>query len=357
MKSDGNLERVLAAGHFAITAELGPPKGNSVEAVRKKTALLKGNADAVNITDNQTAVVRMSSAAASALCVREGLEPVMQMVARDRNRIAMQSDILGATALGVRNLLCLSGDHACFGTQPCSKSVFDIDSIQMIQMVKRMRDEKRLLDSDEALDGDVKIFIGAAANPFAEPLEFRALHFKKKVDAGADFAQTQVIYDMDIFKRWMVQVRNLGLHERCKILAGVIPLKSFKMAQYMANNVSGVIIPDALLTRMEAAPKGKGGEEGIKICLEQIEQLRAIEGVSGVHLMAIEWEHKVPEIVERDGLLPRPVLVLGRTGVRTEKGNRRDAESAGAATESSGTSSRCMAGVLLSGGRVPVRFL
>src|SRR3989339_2148787 len=265
LKSGSRLERTLAAGHFAVTAELGPPKGTDIEVIRKKAAFLKDRVDGVNLTDNQTAVVRMSSIGAGVLCVQMGLEPVMQMVARDRNRIAMQSDILGATALGVRNLLCLSGDHSCFGTQPYSKNVFDIDSIQMIQMVKRMRDEKRLLDSDDPLDGDVKIFIGAAANPFAEPMEFRALHFKKKVDAGADFSQTQVIFDMDIFKRWMEQVRSLGLHEKCGILAGIIPLKSFKMAQYMATNVSGVIIPEAILKRMETAPKGKGGEEGIKI--------------------------------------------------------------------------------------------
>lgn len=308
MKSGSNLEKVLTAGHFAATAELGPPKGSSVEAVQKKIALLKGKCDAVNITDNQTAVVRMSSAAASALCAREGLEPVMQMVARDRNRIAMQSDILGACALGVKTLLCLSGDHTCFGTQPCSKNVYDIDSIQMIQMVKRLRDEKKLLDNEDLLDGGAPLFIGAAANPFAEPMEFRALHLKKKVDAGADFIQTQVIFDMEIFKKWMKQVRDLGAHEQCAILGGIIPLKSYNMAKYMANNVAGVIIPDSILKRMEAAPKGKGGEEGIKICLELIEQLRSIEGVRGVHLMAIEWEHKVAEIMEKAGLLPRPTF-------------------------------------------------
>jgi methylenetetrahydrofolate reductase (NADPH) len=306
MKSGSNLEKVLDSGKFAVTAELGPPKGNDIEVIKKKADILKDKADAVNITDNQTAVVRMSSIGAGALLVQMGMEPVIQMVCRDRNRIAMQSDILGATALGIKNVLCLSGDHQCFGTQPDSRNVFDIDSIQFVSTLKRMRNEKRLLDSDEELQGDVSVFIGAASNPFAEPYDFRPFRLKKKVEAGADFIQTQCIYDMKMFREFMKKVCDMGLHEKCYILAGIVPLKSGGMAKYMAKNVSGVIIPDEIIKRMTSAPKGKGGEEGIKICCEQIQELQEIEGVHGIHLMAIEWEHKVPEIMERAGLLPRP---------------------------------------------------
>lgn len=305
-KSGSNLERVLADGGFAVTAELGPPQGNDVEAVQKKAQLLRGHVDAVNITDNQTAVVRMSSIATGVIVARMGLEPVIQMVCRDRNRIAMQSDILGATALGMRNLLCLSGDHQMFGNNPYAKNVFDIDSIQLIGLVKRMRDQNRLLDNDKEIQGAVKLFIGAAANPFAEPLEFRPLRLRKKVEAGVDFIQTQCIYDMQIFRRWLNDVRDMGLHERCHILAGITPLKSLAMAEYMARNVAGMIIPDKLIQRMAGVPKDKAAEEGIRICCEQIEELKQMEGVHGIHLMAIGWEHRVPEILERAGLLPRP---------------------------------------------------
>jgi methylenetetrahydrofolate reductase (NADPH) len=305
MKSGSNLEKILAAGHFAFTGELGPPKGSNVEAIRKKAAYLKGITDAVNITDNQTAVVRMSSWGASLIVLQEGLEPNYQMVCRDRNRIAMQSDILGAYAHGIRNMLCLSGDHQQFGNHPLTKGVFDIDSIQLISMVKGMRDNKKFLNGDD-IDEAPQIFIGAAANPFAEPFEWRVHRLAKKIAAGADFIQTQCIYDMKRFREWMKQAHDMGLTEKVSILAGVTPLKSGGMARYMAKNVSGITIPDAIIDRMAKAPKGAGAEEGIKICVEQIEELREIKGVRGIHLMAIEWEHRVPEIAERAKLLPRP---------------------------------------------------
>lgn len=308
MKSGSNLEKLLNAGNFVVTAELGPPRGNDIEVIRKKAEMLKGNADAFNITDNQTAVVRMSSIAAASLVVRMGFEPVMQMVCRDRNRIAMQSDIIGASALGIKNILCLSGDHQAFGNQPHCKNVYDIDSIQLISAVKRMRDEKKILDVEEEMQGEVKMFIGAAENPFAEPFEFRPYRLKKKVEAGADFIQTQCIYDMSMFRDWMNKIRDMGLHEKCHILAGVTPLKSAGMARYMADKVAGIIIPDAVISRMSSVPKEKAADEGIKICCEQIEEFRQIEGIHGIHLMAIEWEHRVAEIVERAGLLPRPAV-------------------------------------------------
>jgi methylenetetrahydrofolate reductase (NADPH) len=308
MKAGSNLEKVLSKGLFAVTAELGPPKGNDLSVVKRKAELLKGVVDAVNVTDNQTAIVRLSSIATSAILVQMGLEPVMQMVTRDRNRIAMQSDLLGATALGIRNMLCLTGDHQSFGNQPGAKNVHDLDSIQFVQLVRAMRDEKTFLGGEEKLEGEVPLFIGAAENPFGDPFEFRAIRLGKKAAAGADFIQTQCIYDMDRFKEWMKRVCDRGLHEKLHILAGVTPLKSVGMARYMAKNVSGITIPDALIDRMAKTPKEKAADEGIKICVEQIQELREIEGVHGIHLMAIEWEHMVARIAGAAGLLPRPLV-------------------------------------------------
>jgi methylenetetrahydrofolate reductase (NADPH) len=304
MKAGSNLEKVLEKGLFAVTAELGPPKGNDVTVIEKKAKLLKGYVDAINVTDNQTAIVRMSSIAACSLLVRMELDPVMQMVTRDRNRIAMQSDIFGASALGVKNMLCLSGDHQSFGNQVDAKNVFDLDSIQFIDCVRTLRDEKTILGGDDEVEGEIKMFIGAAANPFGDPFEFRVVRLAKKVSAGVDFIQTQCIYDMPRFKEWMKMVRDRGLHEKVHILAGVTPLKSGGMARYMARNVSGISIPEELIDRMVKAEKP--AEEGIKLCVAQIQELREIEGVHGVHIMAIEWEHRVAEIVEMAGLLPRP---------------------------------------------------
>jgi len=304
-KSGSNLEKVLAAGHFAFTGELGPPRGTDVEEVRKKAAYLKGQVDAVNITDNQTAMVRMSSWAASLLILQEGLEPNFQMVCRDRNRLAMQADILGAYALGIRNMLCLSGDHQQFGDHPSAKGVFDIDSMQLIAMVKEMRDEGKFLSGAE-LDGRPKMFIGAAANPFADPFEWRVHRLAKKIEAGVDFIQTQCIYNMDKFRKWVEQANDMGLTEKCYILAGVTPMKSVGMAKYMKSKVPGMDVPDDTIKRLQGAGKGKVADEGIKMACEQIEEFKEMKGVHGVHLMAIEWEHKVPEIAERAKVLPRP---------------------------------------------------
>ncbi len=306
MKAGSNLEKVLSEGHFAVTAELGPPRGTDTAVVEKKAGQLRASVDAVNVTDNQSAMVHMSSIACAALLVRQGVEPVMQMTCRDRNRIAIQSDILGASALGVKNILCISGDHHSLGDQPGAKKVYDIDSTQLVAAVKRLRDEQRVLGNDEEVSGKVPLFIGTAANPFAFPYELRARLLEKKVNAGADFSQTQCVFDVALFADWMEKVRALGVHTRCRILAGVIPLKSFRMARYMVENVPGIIIPESILKRMEGVPKEKGAAEGIKICCEIIRQLKDIEGVAGVHIMAIEWEHRVPEIVSQAGLLPRP---------------------------------------------------
>jgi methylenetetrahydrofolate reductase (NADPH) len=306
-KSGSNLEKVLAAGEFAFTGELGPPRGANAEEVVHKASFLKGNVDSVNITDNQTAVVRMASWAACLLLIQEGLEPNFQMVCRDRNRLAMQADILGAYAHGVRNMLCLSGDHQMFGDHPQAKGVFDIDSMQLIRMVKTMRDEGKFLAGDE-LDGVPKMYIGAAANPFADPFEWRVHRLAKKVDAGVDFIQTQCIYNMDKFREFIKQANDMGLTEKAYILAGVTPMKSVGMAKYMKNRVPGMDVPDEIIERLQGAGKGKVAEEGIKIAIEQIEEFKEMKGVHGVHLMAIEWEHKVPEIAERAKVLPRPQI-------------------------------------------------
>jgi len=304
MKSAGRLEKVLTAGQFAVTAELGPPQNANPEAVKKKSKHCVGNVDGANITDNQTAIVRMSSIAAGAIALSCGVEPIIQMVCRDRNRLAMQSDILGAAALGIQNLLCLSGDHQTFGNHPDAKNVYDIDSMQLIALVKKMRDEKQFLCGDEIKEHEPKLFIGAVANPFADPFEFRVMRLAKKIDAGADFIQTQCIFDMKKFAEWMKMVVDEGLHKKVYILAGLTPVRSHRALKYMKNNVAGMSIPDELITRMESAEDPK--EEGVKICLEMIEQIKSIEGVSGIHLMPIGWESITPVILEQAGLLPRP---------------------------------------------------
>jgi methylenetetrahydrofolate reductase (NADPH) len=306
-KSGSNLERVLRAGHFALTGELGPPRGADASKIREKAKFLRGRVDAVNITDNQTAVVRMSSWGASIIALQEGLEPNYQIVCRDRNRLAIQSDILGAYANGIRNILCLSGDHQDFGDHPEAKGVFDIDSMQLIHMVKTMRDEGKFA-SGEPVDEPPRMFIGAAANPFADPFEFRARRLAKKVHTGADFIQTQCIYNMSKFREFVQRSRDMGILEKVFLLAGVTPLKSVRMAEHMQKEVAGMDIPEEILRRLRGVPGEKAPSEGIQIACEQIAQFREMPGVAGVHLMAIEWEYKIPEIAEKANLLPRPEI-------------------------------------------------
>ncbi|MFZ0451392.1 MAG: methylenetetrahydrofolate reductase [Desulfatiglandaceae bacterium] len=304
-RSGSNLEKVLKAGHFAFTGECGPPPGANVELLKKKAQHLKGCVDAVNVTDNQTAVVRMASWAASLVLLQEGLEPNFQMVCRDRNRLAIQADILGVFTHGIRNMLCLSGDHQKFGNHPGSKNVFDIDSMQLINLVKTMRDDGKFLNGQD-IDVSPNLFIGAASNPFGDPSEFRVYRLAKKISAGADFVQTQCIYNMKRFREFMKQAVDMGLHEKCYILAGVTPMKSVGMARYMAKQVPGMDVPDELINRLKGAGKGKVADEGIRFAVEQIEEFKEMEGIAGVHLMAIEWEHRVPEIAKMAGVLPRP---------------------------------------------------
>jgi 5,10-methylenetetrahydrofolate reductase len=318
-KSGSNLERVLAEGHFVVTGELGPPKSMNTDLVRKKIGMLKGYVDAANVTDNQTGIVRLSSIASGILLEQEGLEVIIQMTCRDRNRLAIQSDLLGANIHGIKNVLCLSGDHQSFGNHPGAKNVHDLDSMQLIRMIQEMRDENKFQCGDEIKGGGPRLFLGAAASPFSSPVEMRPFRLAKKVAAGADFIQTQMIFDMNIFKKYMKKVVELGLHEKVSILAGLGPLKSTPMARFLQNEVPGIEVPVHLLERMDAAVKGIDKEdkdarrdawraEGIKLCIEQIQEVREIEGVAGVHIMAIEWEAAIKPIVEGAGLMPRPVV-------------------------------------------------
>jgi methylenetetrahydrofolate reductase (NADPH) len=318
MIAGSNLEKVLRAGHFAVTGELGPPTGGNKKVIEEKAEHLKGVVDAVNITDNQTAVARMSSISVAAMLVGMGLEPVVQMTVRDRNRIAIQADLFGAWALGARNLLCLTGDHMTFGNHPEAKGVYDMDSIQFLGMMRDMG-EKGIAQCGDELDEAPHFFLGAAANPFAPPYEYRPYRLAKKVQAGAKFIQTQCIYNIPRFKEYMQRAGDLGLLDDVYVMAGVTPLKSSGMAWYMANNVPGLDVPKEVVDRMKAAisdiPKEEKKaraeaqrEEGIQICVETIEQMQEIPGVSGVHIMAIEWEPAVPVITEKAGLLPRPTV-------------------------------------------------
>jgi len=299
------LQRILDSGQFAVTAEIGPPKHASAHGVRHHAEMLVNHVDATNITDCQTAIVRMSSIAAGVHILDCGIEPIVQMTCRDRNRIAMQSDLLGAYSLGMRNVLCLSGDHQKFGNHPTSKNVYDVDSMQLIQLLARMRDEKKFFSGEEFKDHEPKFFIGAVANPFADPFEYRVDRLEKKVEAGAQFIQTQCIFDMERFERFMEMVRERGIDQRTHILAGITPLKGWRAAKYLQTGVSGMLVPDSLVERLKGAQDPK--REGIEVAIEQINYIREkVKGVHGAHVMAIAWEEVVPEIVERTGLFPRP---------------------------------------------------
>ncbi len=304
-KSPGRLERVLRAGHFAVTAELNPPDSANPEDVYAAGKILADVTDAINATDGSGAHCHMSSVAICSLLTRLDYACILQISCRDRNRIAMQGEILGAAAMGVMNILCLTGDDVTAGDQPQAKRVFDFDCMQLLRTAKIMRDKSMFL-SGRKLTEPPRVFLGAAANPFVPPFDWRPLRLAKKIEAGADFIQTQYVYDVPMFKEYMKRVVDMGLHEKAFILAGVGPLRSDKAAEFMRNNVPGVHIPDSVVERLRKTPRGKKRAEGKKICIELIQQMQEIEGVSGVHIMAYRQEKSVAEIVERAGLLPRP---------------------------------------------------
>jgi len=309
--SDANvvsrLEKVLRAGELVVTSECGPPRGSDPSAIREKGELIKDHVDAVNVTDNQTAMTRMCSLAACVHLRLAGIEPVLQMVTRDRNRVALQSDILGAASFDIPNMLCLSGDHQSFGDCAQGQNVHDLDSMQLVQTACHMRDEGKFLGGDD-IKRPPRLFVGAAANPFADPYEIRVPRLAKKIACGAQFIQTQCIYNIEKFKTWIKEAKERGLTEKAFILAGMTPMKSVGMAKYMKNRVPGMDVPDEIIRRLSSVDKSKQAEEGVNICVEHIRELKAVDGVAGFHIMAIEWEEKVPEIVERAGLFPRPVV-------------------------------------------------
>lgn len=307
MKTESKLEKILESGQLAVTSEAGPPRGAEPEVIRKKGEMLKKYVDCCNVTDNQTAMVRVCSLASCIILKELGISPILQMTARDRNRLAIQADILGAYCFGINTMLCLTGDHQSFGDHPTAANVFDLDSIQMIQGVHQIREEGTFMGGAKMTLAP-KMYIGAAANPFADPFELRVMRLAKKVAAGVDFIQTQCIFNMDKFAKWMQMVRDEGLDEKVHILAGITPMKGLGMARYMKTKVPGMDVPDELINRLKGVPKEKQSEEGINIAVEQIQQLKEMKGVHGFHIMAIEWEEKVPEIVERAGLLPRPQI-------------------------------------------------
>ena len=303
MNYKSNLQQTLDKGLFAVTAEIGPPKGSDPDKITKKAGMLKGYAHAFNITDNQTAVVRMSSMAGCCLLLKEKMEPIMQMTCRDRNRIALQSDVLGASAVGIKNMLFLTGDHQSFGNHPGAKGVFDIDSMQLIWMIKNMRDEGTFQNGDEILARNPDVFIGAAANPFADPFKLRVDRLRKKIVAGADFIQTQSVYNLDRFNVWMDDICSDGLDKKVHILAGVTPLKSLRMTERMKFHVPGVDIPDEIYDRMKNAANPK--DEGYEISIELINEIKKIKGVHGIHITALFWEDIVPVLVKETGIYPR----------------------------------------------------
>ena len=304
MRAGSRLERVLRAGLFAVTAELNPPDTADPHAVYEAALVLAEVADGINATDASGANAHMSSLGVCALLIRAGYEAVLQMSCRDRNRIALQGDLLGAAALGVKNVLCLTGDDVTAGDQPEAKRVFDFDSTQLLRTATIMRD-KGLLLSGRRLSLPPHVFLGAAENPFAPPLDWRPHRLAKKVEAGADFIQTQFVFDVDIFRRFMARVRDLDLHQKVYILAGVGPLRSPKAAEFTRTHVPGVYIPDSIVERLNKTPKPRWVEEGMQICVEIIEQVHTVEGVAGVHVMAYRQEEMVAEIIRRAKLFPR----------------------------------------------------
>jgi methylenetetrahydrofolate reductase (NADPH) len=299
-----NLQNVFEAGEFAITAEIGPPMGADASGVREKARELCGNVDAVNVTDNQTSIVRMSSIGASCIAQSEGVECVMQMVMRDRNRIALQSDLLGAWAMGLKNLLVLSGDHQSFGNHPGSKNVYDIDSIQFLQAVNNLQENGVFIGGSNC-KSPPHFFLGSTTNPFADPEALQLIRLEKKINAGAKFIQTQCVYDLERFERFMEKVRERGLHERAYIMAGIFVNKSLKSIQ-MTQKVAGMSVPDSYVRRFEEAEDKQA--MGVEIAVELVDKLRNTKGIKGIHIMAVGWEEIVSTVISQTGFLPRPVL-------------------------------------------------
>lgn len=306
--ANSKLAQVLRSGQFGVAVEISPPIGPNPEAVQKQIATLKGYADAYNVTDNQSAMVHMSSLAVSIMLKQAGLDPVVQFTCRDRNRLGLQGDLLGAAAFGIVNVLALSGDHPIWGDHPQCKSVYDIDSVNLIRMIRMMRNHQVFENGKPIPKRAPDFFIGAVENPFAPPYEFRPMRLAKKIVAGAQFIQTQLIYNLERFREFMKRAVDLGLHEKVYILAGVGPIRSIKVAEYMANQVAGMDVPDKITRRLQGLSKEDQAKAGIDICCEIASEVRQIEGVRGLHIMAVSWPDAVPQVARNLGLYPRPTL-------------------------------------------------
>jgi methylenetetrahydrofolate reductase (NADPH) len=306
--ANSTLAKVLRAGHVGVAVEISPPIGPNPEAVQKQIATLKGYADAYNVTDNQSAMVHTSSLAVSIMLKQAGLEPVVQFTCRDRNRLGLQGDLLGAAAFGIVNVLALSGDHPIWGDHPQTKSVYDVDSINLIRIIRMMRDHQVFENGKPIPKRAPDFFIGAVENPFAPPYEFRPIRLAKKIVAGAQFIQTQLIYNVERFREFMKRVVDLGLHEKVYIMAGVGPIRSIKVAEYMANQVAGMDVPDKIVKRLQGLSKEDQAKAGIDICCEVANEARQIEGVRGLHIMAVSWHEAVPQVAQNLGLYPRPTV-------------------------------------------------
>ena len=325
--SPGRLERLLREGRFVVTSELAPPDSADPNAVYERAALFDGAVDAINATDGSGAHCHMGSLSVCALLTRLGYALIQQISCRDKNRIAIQGDILGGAAMGVANMLCLSGDGVQTGDHPEAKPVFDLDCMSLLEIARTMRDASTF-QSGRTLDFPPKVFLGAAANPFVEPYDWRPMRLAKKVAAGAQFVQTQYCYDVPRLAAYLDAVRDLGLEGKVFVLVGVGPLVSARAATWIRGNVPGVHIPDAVISRLAGADDPR--EEGVKLCVELMEEIREMRGVHGVHVMAYRQEHRVPEIVERSGVLGgrvpwHPARYGGNADVEQQLEQRADA--------------------------------
>jgi len=314
---EGRLRTAIRTGRFAVTAEIGPPRGADPQAITSKAELLRDWVDAVNITDNQGSHTRLASWAGCVLAMRAGIEPVMQLTTRDRNRIALQSDLISAGALGIPNVLMLSGDHPTFGDHPDAMPVFDLDSVQLVWTASLMRDQGRLL-SGKSVHPAPRWLIGAVENPFAPPLRFRAQRMGKKVAAGADFIQTQFVFDLEIFGRWMREVTDLGLEQRCAVIAGVGPIRSVRAMEFIQTKVPGIHVPDEVVRRLRGVAPDRVPAEGMLLCVETVQSLREMAGVAGIHVMAFGQEHVIPELLERSGLARDRAVTSSTTGIEVD---------------------------------------
>ncbi|MEI8306552.1 MAG: methylenetetrahydrofolate reductase [Chloroflexales bacterium] len=296
-----HLQRRLAAGQIVVTGEMAPPKGAAPERLIQLAEGMCASVDAINLTDNQRGVARMSALGASALLRQVGIETILQMTCQHRNRIALQADALSASALGVRNFLCMTGDHPRIGDHPEAKNVLDLNSFQLIRMMRKLRDEGRFESGTQMKDAP-QFFLGGVANPNVE----RAARLEKKIESGAEFIQTQLIFDVARFRQWMADVRAAGLHQQAHILAGVMVLRRANSALYLRDHLPGTLMPDTIVDRMQAAADSE--REGITIAAELVSELLSVEGVAGIHIMSVDWTKAIPQIVAQAGLLPRPPL-------------------------------------------------